>query len=213
MLGIEDSLCLLDLFVEASYFRTSFPYLLIICLCMIIFGTENDFSVFVVLRYKSRKNLWRRQTCRALLLSGIITVAEVIVLLGYAASCKLTKYNWDIVGSYFFLNMQRTLHINWHSCLLAYVFSVFLFSFGSMVFYIINRWIFNIPVASWFSLIILFYFEYYSKYTFFYQNLYLKYEDWIECFVWNKLLTALLIIIGLLGIGEWFSYKKEFYVG
>lgn len=175
MLGIEDSLCLLDLFVEASYFRTSFPYLLIICLCMIILGTENDFSVFVVLRYKSRKSLWRRQTCRALLLSGIITVAEVIVLLGYAVSCKLTKYNWDIVGSYFFLNMQRTLHINWYLCLLVYVFSVFLFSFGSMVFYIINRWIFNIPVASWFSLIILFYFEYYSKYTFFYQNLYLKY--------------------------------------
>ena len=110
MLGTEDLLCLLDLFVEASYFRTSFPYLLIICLCMIIFGTENDFSVFVVLRYRSRKSLWRRQTCRALLLSGIITVTEVIVLLGYAVSCKLTKYNWDIVESYFFLNMQRTLH-------------------------------------------------------------------------------------------------------
>lgn len=213
MLGVEESLCLLDLFVQASHFQTTFPYLMIICLCMIMLSTENDFSAFVVLRHKSRKSLWRKQTHKALLLSGIVTITEVMILTGYGASCRLTKYNWDSVESCFFLNMQRILHIDWRLCLMVYIFSVFLFCFGSMVFYMIHRWIFDIPVVSWFSLIILFYFEYYSKYTFLYQNLYLKYEDWIECFVWNKLLTALLIVIGLLGIGEWVSSKKEFYGG
>ena len=81
-----------------------------------------------------------------------------------------------------------------------------------MICFIVSRWIFDIPVISWISLLILFYGEYFSKHTLFFQNLCLKYEDWIEEAVWNKLLMALLIIAALLAAGEGVSSKKEFYV-
>ena len=213
MLSNENLLCVLDLFVEVSYFLTAFPYLVIICLCGIWLRTKNDFLASFVLRFQNRKYLWRSQVYEALLLSVLITGGEIILLMGYAVSTGLTKYNWNSEQSYFFLNTQQTLHINWRLCLRVYIIAAFLFSFGCMVFFIVSRWIFDIPVISWISLLILFYGEYFSKHALFFQNLCLKYEDWIEQAIWNKLLMVLLTIIGLLAIGEWVSSKKEFYVG
>ena len=212
MLSNKNLLCLLDLFFDASYFLTSFPYLLVICLFLIWVRTKNNFSASFALRFQNRKSLWRNQVYEALRLSALITGGEIIPIMGYAVSMGVTKYNWNSEQSYFFLNTQQTLQVTWWLCLLAYIVAAFLFGFGCMICFIVSRWIFDIPVISWISLLILFYGEYFSKHTLFFQNLCLKYEDWIEEAVRNKLLMALLIIAALLAAGEGVSSKKEFYV-
>ncbi len=212
MLSTETSICLLDLFVMDSYFQTSYPYWMIVYLCAVMLIIKNDFSNCIILRYTNRRKLWRKQIISALLASSIISFGKILFIIIYSSICGMSKYNWDLIESAFFLNVHQTININWYFCLCIYILLGFLLCFLSMVVYIINRWIFNIPIMSWFFLLILFYFEYYSKCGIFFQNIYLKHEDWIDGVIWKKSLLVFLLTIFLLALGEWVSQKKEFYV-
>ncbi len=173
---------------------------------------KNDFDENFVLRFRSKRWIWKMQVWKAGIYALLFSLYYTLCTLLFGSLYSASFINWGREASAYYTELKKVnVSVSFSQVLLAFFIACALSLFCASLLFLLLLWLPGGHILSWIVMLCLLCWDsFFPQYALFAERVSIEYSNWAANDLWQGFLVEAVLVILFSAIGFFTAQKKEF---